>query len=54
MVISLQEVINGDISGLIHNSISRFCCRDNDVETFLKGKAFDFEVRNKSRTYLIT
>ena len=53
MVISLQEVINGDISDLIHNSISRFSCRDNDVESFLKSKAFDFEIRNKSRTYLI-
>ncbi|MCL2019297.1 MAG: acetyltransferase [Oscillospiraceae bacterium] len=37
----------------LKSAIQSFCCRDNEVENFLKHKAFDFEVRHKSRTYLI-
>ena len=53
MVISLQEVIQGDAVESIAESISRFSCKDGDVEAFLKQKAFDFERRDKSRTFLI-
>ena len=53
MVISLQDVVKRDIQHIVQDSISHFTCRDDDVESFLKTKAFDFERRNKSRTYLI-
>ena len=33
--------------------ISRFRCRDSEVERFLKEKSFIFEKRDISRTYLI-
>ena len=53
MVIQLQRIINRDTPKFISESVARFKCRDKDVETFLQHKAFDFERRNKSRTYLI-
>ena len=53
MVIPLQGLIYKEIPQVILDSISLFTCMDKDVETFLKQKAFDFERRNKSRTYLI-
>ncbi|GHU54819.1 hypothetical protein AGMMS49975_15730 [Clostridia bacterium] len=34
-------------------AMSRFSCRDKSVEYFLRNKAFDFDVRNVARTYLI-
>ena len=34
-------------------AIDNFRCQDQDVERFLKGKAVDFDKRNKSRTYLL-
>jgi hypothetical protein len=48
----------GEIAGTkreipIIEAVSRFSCKDRDVEFFLKNKAFEFERRDKSRTYLI-
>ena len=53
MVISLQEAIQGNAVEPIAEAILRFSCKDGDVEAFLKQKAFDFERRDKSRTFLI-
>jgi len=53
MVIPLQKIIDGNVSESISQAISQFTCQDKDVEMFLKNKAFDFERRDKSRTYLI-
>jgi hypothetical protein len=56
MVIPLQEVIEKDspaYTEFIERKMSGFICRDKDVESFLKNTAFDYERRNKSRTYLI-
>ncbi|MCL2016436.1 MAG: hypothetical protein FWG68_09355 [Defluviitaleaceae bacterium] len=44
---------NTELETHIKNAIQNFNCKDADVENFLKNKAFDFERRNKSRTYLI-
>ena len=53
MVIPLQEIIHGNMPDFVTDAITGFTCLDKDVETFLKNKAFDFERRDKSRTYLI-
>ncbi|MCL2019882.1 MAG: hypothetical protein FWG70_09015 [Oscillospiraceae bacterium] len=54
MVISLQEAIIGEeITDSVSVAIARFSCIDKDVEKFLKQKAFEYEKRDKSRTYLI-
>jgi hypothetical protein len=53
MVISLQKVIHGDIPEYIVEGVAGFTCRDKDVESFLKKSSFEYERRNKSRTYLI-
>jgi hypothetical protein len=53
MVIPLRELDLDAAPLFIKDLIARFTCLDNDVESFLKNKAFDFERRNKSRTYLI-
>ena len=53
MLVPLQGIIHADIPEFVLYAISHFSCRDKDVETFLKNKAFDFERRDKSRTYLI-
>jgi hypothetical protein len=37
----------------LNASLHLFSCKDKDVENFLKTKAFEFDLRNKSRTYLI-
>jgi len=52
MVVELKEIIN-DAPQTILKAIENFTCQDDDVESFLKNKAFDFERRNKSRTYLV-
>ncbi|MCL1986720.1 MAG: hypothetical protein FWG64_01945 [Firmicutes bacterium] len=44
---------NTELETHVKNAIQNFRCKDVDVENFLKNKAFDFERRNKSRTYLI-
>ena len=53
-IISIREIV-GDIflEAYVKGTINGFCCRDKDVEDFLKTKAFDFDNRNKSRTYLV-
>ena len=54
MVISLKNAIGDDATAaFLKEAIANFTCKDNDVETFLKAKAFDFERRDKSRTYLV-
>ncbi|MDR0197812.1 MAG: hypothetical protein LBI36_06305 [Oscillospiraceae bacterium] len=53
MVISVREIIDGGAREPALNAISRFSCRDKDVESFLKNKALEFERRDKARTYLI-
>jgi hypothetical protein len=53
MLIPLQRIVSGEIPKFVSDGISGFTCRDGDVETFLKTKAFDFEIRNRSRTYLV-
>ena len=52
MVIPLQEIIHGNVPDFVTDAITGFTCIDKDVETFLKNKAFDFERRDKSRTYV--
>ena len=53
MVVALHELICNEVPVSLMNAIARFTCQDKDVETFLKDKAFEFERRDKSRTYLI-
>ena len=53
MVVSLKGLIQGEVPNVICEAISQFSCKDKDVEDFLKTKAFDFERRDKSRTYLV-
>jgi hypothetical protein len=53
MVIPIQEIIDDNARESTLNAISRFSCRDKDVESFLKNKALEFERRDKARTYLI-
>ena len=53
VVIQLKDIIGTDKELDFNNSISLFSCKDDDVETFLKNKATEYEKRNKSRTYLI-
>ncbi|GHU43638.1 hypothetical protein FACS1894111_09560 [Clostridia bacterium] len=50
---ALRETVGTDAEQLVKNAIEGFACRDKDVEYFLKHKVFEFEKRNKSRTYLI-
>jgi hypothetical protein len=44
-----QIIPSNELNAILHN----FYCKDKDVEAFLKTKAFEFDLRNKSRTYLI-
>ena len=53
MVVALKGLMQGEIPKAVHEAISQFSCKDKDVEDFLKTKAFDFERRDKSRTYLV-
>lgn len=52
-VIALKYAIEADTIDATLHHISKFSCKDSDVELFLKQKAIDFERRNKSRSYLI-
>lgn len=49
----LGSYIGKGIEEVIKKAIDKFSCKDKDVEYFLKNKAFEFEKRDKSRTYLI-
>ena len=54
MVIIQLKDITGTVKELnFINSINLFSCKDDDVETFLKSRALEYEKRSKSRTYLI-
>lgn len=53
VIIPLREVIGSPVEPNVLNKIQEFSCKNSDVETFLKTKAYDFEKRHKSRTYLI-
>jgi hypothetical protein len=49
----LGAYVGKEIEGTIREAVASFSCKDKDVEYFLKNKAFEFEKRNKSRTYLV-
>jgi uncharacterized protein YtpQ (UPF0354 family) len=49
----LGEIIGTSREEAIMEIIGGFECKDKDVEYFLKNKAFEFEKRDKSRTYLV-
>ncbi|MDR0671706.1 MAG: hypothetical protein LBF64_05270 [Oscillospiraceae bacterium] len=50
---ALREAVGTEAEKIVRNAIEGFVCEDNDVEQFLKNKAFEFEKRDKSRTYLV-
>jgi hypothetical protein len=50
---ALRKIIGTENEQSVINAIAAFSCKDKDVEHFLKNKAFEFEKRDKSRTYLI-
>ena len=50
----LKEVIETGKEQEFLISINNFKCQDMEVENFLKRQAFEFDRRNKSRTYLVT
>ena len=50
---ALREIIETKYEKSIRNAIASFSCKDKEVESFLKNKAFEFEKRNKTRTYLV-
>ncbi|MDR2615965.1 MAG: hypothetical protein LBC28_05230 [Oscillospiraceae bacterium] len=50
---ALREAIGTEAELAVSNAIDGFVCKDKDVEKFLKSKAFEFERRDKSRTYLV-
>ena len=49
----LREIIGTKREPAVISAVEEFSCRDKDVENFLKNKAFEFEKRDKSRTYFI-
>jgi len=49
----LREVADGFENNEFVNALSTFTCKDKEVKTFLKDKAFEFDRRNRSRTYLV-
>ena len=51
--ISVKKIIEKEVEKDFINAIEKFNCQDKEVENFLKTKAFDFDRRHKSRTYLI-
>jgi len=51
--ISVKEIIKKEVEKDFINAVNNFTCQDDEVENFLKTKAFDFDRRHKSRTYLI-
>jgi hypothetical protein len=50
---ALREIIGTKLERPVRDAINGFVCRDMDVESFLKNKAFELEKRHKSRTYLL-
>lgn len=53
VVIQFKDIIGTNKELEFIEAVNMFSCKDDDVETFLKNKAFEYEKRNKSRTYLI-
>jgi hypothetical protein len=49
----LKEICKIIPANELSTSLNNFSCKDKDVETFLKTKACEFDLRNKSRTYLV-
>jgi hypothetical protein len=50
---TLKEISNIISQNELNALLNNFYCKDKDVEAFLKTKALEFDLRNKSRTYLI-
>ncbi|MDR1328932.1 MAG: hypothetical protein LBK23_04960 [Oscillospiraceae bacterium] len=50
---ALREAVGTKDEPAVRDAIEHFVCKDKDVEYFLKNKAFEFEKRGKSRTYLV-
>jgi len=51
--IPIREILGTGRESNLRSAIQNFSCKDKEVEGFLKNKAFDFDVRHKSRTYLM-
>jgi len=49
----LGSYFGKELEEVISEAIAAFSCKDKDVEYFLKNKSFEFEKRDKSRTYLV-
>jgi len=49
----LGSFIGTEDEEAVREAIASFSCKDKDVENFLKNKSFEFEKRDKSRTYLV-
>jgi hypothetical protein len=52
-VTQLKDVLDQESGEEFKEIVQGFSCKDKDVEDFLKNKAYDYERRNKSRTYLV-
>jgi hypothetical protein len=50
---TLGEIVGTKYEERIREFVDGFVCEDKAVELFLKIKSFEFEKRNKSRTYLV-
>ena len=53
LYIPIEKIIGTSRESNLKAAVYSFSCRDKDVEDFLKNKAFEFDKRNKSRTYLV-
>jgi len=53
MVVQFRKAIGTPAEEYINDLLLNFSCLDNDVESFLKTKAIQHELRNRSRTYLV-
>ncbi|MCL1866024.1 MAG: hypothetical protein FWF82_01285 [Oscillospiraceae bacterium] len=51
--VPLRQLIGTNKEESLRLSVGKFSCRDKDIENFLKNKAFEFDIRHKSRTYII-
>ena len=51
--VSVKEIIGTEEEIDFVKAVNKFSCQDKEVESFLKTKAFEFDRRNKSRTYLV-
>ena len=51
--IPLKDLVGTSREANLKAAIEKFSCKDKEVEDFLKNKALDFDVRHKSRTYLV-